>query len=263
LSTTQIIKTLIVIFTDQITGELYNKKAILIFGGCGGLGSVIVKTFKTAGYAVFTVDFKVCKDADHTIQLSGSETEMAEVVAALTAINIKFEVIVCVAGGFRMGNLQPDQLIADTQKMFSYNVKSAVSAAHIATKFLKSDGLLLLTGACAALSPTPDMIAYGVSKAATHHLVRSLAVDGSGLPKGTTVVAILPICLDTTTNREDMPYANFANWTPLETVASKVMLWAGGEDRPTNGSLIVIKTKQNRTRFLPVKATEYKFDEDE
>jgi hypothetical protein len=29
---------------------------------------------------------------------------------------------------------------------------------------------------------------YGLSKSATHHLVQSLAVEGSGLPKGVTVV---------------------------------------------------------------------------
>ena len=55
-------------------------------------------------------------------------------------------------------------------------------ASHCATKFMKQDGgIIILTGAEAALSEndtmpsTSFMIGYGLSKAATHHLTKSLA----------------------------------------------------------------------------------------
>ena len=38
----------------------------------------------------------------------------------------------------------------------------------------------------------PGMIGYGMAKAAVHQLVQSLASEGSGLPKGVFVTAILP-----------------------------------------------------------------------
>lgn len=53
------------------------------------------------------------------------------------------------------------------------------------------------------------MIGYGMAKAAVHQLTKSLASDGSGLPKDCTSVAILPTCLDTPANRKSMPKANF------------------------------------------------------
>lgn len=61
------------------------------------------------------------------------------------------------------------------------NIRSALGASHVASKLLKENGLLVLTGASAALNATPGMIAYGITKAATHHLIKSLAVEG-GLP---------------------------------------------------------------------------------
>ena len=53
-------------------------------------------------------------------------------------------------------------------------------------------GLLLLTGAQAALQGTAGMIGYGMAKAAIHQLVSSLGAANSGLPANTSVLAILP-----------------------------------------------------------------------
>lgn len=53
-------------------------------------------------------------------------------------------------------------------------------------------GLLLLTGAQAALQGTAGMIGYGLAKAAVHQLVSSLGAASSGLPANTSVLAILP-----------------------------------------------------------------------
>jgi dihydropteridine reductase len=52
-----------------------------------------------------------------------------------------------------------------------------------------------LTGALAALNPTPGMIGYGIAKSAVHHLVYDLAQPNGGLPEGAKVSAILPYVL--------------------------------------------------------------------
>jgi dihydropteridine reductase len=54
-------------------------------------------------------------------------------------------------------------------------LQPAVDAAHFASLFLEPRSSLVLTGAAAALGPTPGMIGYGLMKASTHYLVRSLA----------------------------------------------------------------------------------------
>ena len=63
---------------------------------------------------------------------------------------------------------------------------------------------------------------------------------------------ILPICLDTETNRKGMPGANFDDWTPLETVSELLLKWAKNEERPENGALIKITTKSKETKFEKV-----------
>lgn len=49
-----------------------------------------------------------------------------------------------------------------------------------------------MTGALAALSPTPGMIGYGLAKSAVHHLVQDLAQPNGGLPQDAKVAGILP-----------------------------------------------------------------------
>lgn len=44
--------------------------------------------------------------------------------------------------------------------MWQFNVQSSVAASHVASKLLVEGGLLVLTGANAALNATPSMIAY-------------------------------------------------------------------------------------------------------
>lgn len=60
---------------------------------------------------------------------------------------------------------------------------------------------------------TPDMIGYGMAKAAVHQLVKSCATKESGLPIGVTVAGLLPVCIDTEANRQSMPDADFNKWT--------------------------------------------------
>ena len=67
---------------------------------------------------------------------------------------------------------------------------------------MQANGLIVLTGAAAALEPTPGMVGYGVSKTSTHFLVRSMAATPS--LKETTTLAILPITIDTPANRSGM-----------------------------------------------------------
>jgi dihydropteridine reductase len=105
--------------------------------------------------------------------------------------------------------------------MLRFNVDSALAASVVAAHTLSDDGLLLLTGAKAALGATPGMIGYGVSKAATHHLLASLAVDGQ-LSTGSKAIAVLPVTLDTANNRAAMPKADFSSWTPLDELANKI-----------------------------------------
>ena len=60
-----------------------------------------------------------------------------------------------------------------------------------------------------------------MAKAAVHQLCKSLADADGGLPKESSVLAILPVTLDTPMNRKWMPKADHSTWTPLEFVAEQ------------------------------------------
>ena len=59
------------------------------------------------------------------------------------------------------------------------------------------------------------MVGYGMAKAAVHHLTKSLAAPGSGLPDSAVAAAILPVTLDTPMNRKWMAKADQSTWTSL------------------------------------------------
>lgn len=159
----------------------------------------------------------------------------------------KVDAVICVAGGWAGGNAGSEDFIKNTELMWKQSVWSSSIAASIASKHLKDNGLLTLPGAHAAKEGTPGMIGYGLAKAAVHQLTKSLAMDKSGLPSGSTALALLPITLDTPMNRKWMPKADTSTWTPLSFIAETLCKWAKGEERPKNGSLVSLVTQNNVT----------------
>jgi dihydropteridine reductase len=163
----------------------------------------------------------------------------------------KVDMIVCVAGGWAGGNASVLEFVKNSDMMWKQSVWSSIIAAQLASHHLKEGGILVLTGAKAALEGTPGMIGYGMAKAAVHHLIKSLAVPAGGLPAKSTVLGILPVTLDTPMNRKFMSDADFNQWTPLDVVASKLLEWANG-NRPNTGTLVQIITTDGKTDFIPV-----------
>ena len=131
--------------------------------------------------------------------------------------------------------------------MFESSLKTSVVAARIAATELSPNGLLLVPGSAACAGPTPWAISYGAVKAGVHHLVKSLAAQGSGLPEGAKVVGIAPVMLDTPANRNSMPEADYSTWTPLEEVAEKVFRWASAAEPVASGAVYRISTGSDRT----------------
>lgn len=124
--------------------------------------------------------------------------------------------------------------------MLKQSVWPSIITTRLAGLHLDDDGLVVLTGAKPALEGTPTMMGYGLAKAATHQLVKSMASKSSGLPSTSTSLAILPITLDTPMNRKWMPNANHSEWTPLEFVTGLFEKWIRNQGRPKSGSLVIL-----------------------
>lgn len=178
------------------------------------------------------------------------------------------DAVICAAGGWSGGGAgdEPDALVAGVEKMSAVCLQPALTAAHIAVKHLRPGGLLALVGSEAALHATPGMLGYGLAKAATHHLLLSVAPpasapadgkrDPNALPAGCRAVAVLPRTLDTPSNRKWMGGGDTSTWTPLDEVAGRLLAWAspaGAGELPTGGTLVVPETATGKTtwRTLP------------
>jgi dehydrogenase/reductase SDR family protein 4 len=75
-------------------------------------------------------------------------------------------------------------------KIFANNLKSVLWLAAMTLPAMKSGGSLILVGSIGGLIANTVIGAYGMSKAAGHHLVRNLAAEWG--PKGVRVNAIAP-----------------------------------------------------------------------
>ncbi|KAL9918191.1 dihydropteridine reductase-like isoform 1-T4 [Glossina fuscipes fuscipes] len=224
---------------------------VLIYGGKGALGAACVSHFKENNFWVSSVDFNNNEQADAGILVSRNaswieqEEDVLKKVGAALGDN-KLDAVICVAGGWAGGNAKTGLAkMADT--MWRQSVWTSTISATIAANHLKPEGLLALTGAKLALEGTPDMIGYGLAKAGVHQLTRSLAAKNSGIPDDAVVVSILPITLDTPTNRKIMPNADFSSWTPLKEIAAYFHQWTKQEERPKSGSLLQVVTENGST----------------
>lgn len=175
------------------------------------------------------------------------------------------DAVVCTAGGWAGGGAgaTPGELVASTENMLSVCLRTAITAAHVACKHLSASGVFVVVGSEAALQPTPGMLGYGMAKAATHHLLLSVAppaelADGkkdvNRLPAGSRAYAVLPRVLDTPSNRKWMSEgADTSTWTPLTDVADKIFEWAapgrGSAASEPSGSFLIPETKGGKTSW--------------
>ncbi|KAI9269860.1 hypothetical protein BY458DRAFT_533706 [Sporodiniella umbellata] len=231
--------------------------SVLVYGGAGALGRSLVQHFKSKGYTVISIDLNENQEADYNALASGNGSLKEQGLSLQQSVadvlkDEKLSAVFCVAGGWAGGNAKSKDFLTSAETMIQQSVNSSLIAAQIAANYLKPGGLLALTGALAALSPTPGMIGYGVAKSAVHHLVYDLAQPNGGLSEGVKVSALLPVTIDTPMNRQFMPQADFSSWTPPTDIAKQLEGYLDGSIPLTSGKLISVVTEQGKTSFTEV-----------
>ncbi|KAL1935453.1 hypothetical protein VTP01DRAFT_4593 [Rhizomucor pusillus] len=231
---------------------------IAVYGGAGALGRVLVHFFKEKGWSVTSIDLVENNAAHYNAVVNGQDTMEQQALSINQALDKvlegqKLRALLCVAGGWAGGNAASKSFLGNSDLVWKQSVQSSLIAAHLASKHLENNGVLILTGALAAAEgPTPGMIGYGIAKAAVHHLVQDLAAPSSGIPERAKVAAICPVTLDTPMNRKFMPDADHSTWTPLEAVAKQLWGYVTNEIPLTNGKLIKVVTENGETRFSEI-----------
>ncbi|OMJ26649.1 Dihydropteridine reductase [Smittium culicis] len=193
----------------------------IIYGSSGSLGSEVVSLFKNVGWDIIGIDLvknstlDKCVVVDPNFDLLKQGDSVCSSIKSLGASEKSFDAIIVVSGGWAGGNAASQDFFASTDLSLKQSVYTSAIGAKLASLYLKENGVAIFTGAQAALDGTPGMIGYGFAKAAVHQLVKSLAMDGSGLSNNSRVYCILPVTLDTQANRNAMPTADKSSWTPI------------------------------------------------
>ncbi|OWZ24689.1 Dihydropteridine reductase [Phytophthora megakarya] len=226
---------------------------LLVVGGAGSLGRCVVKHFVRASWGVTSVGFSANEDAANNVLLpqTNSLKQAEQTLQEISSRYGKMNTVVCTAGGWAGGSIRDADSLVNIGDMHSKNLESAFLATYLASHLLVPGGLLVLTGATAALQATPGMVSYGASKAATHHLIASAVTE---LSEGSSVLGVLPTTIDTPMNRQFMADADFSTWTKAEDIAEKILEWSKAPfaDRPPSGHLITATTENNTTSWKDV-----------
>jgi NAD(P)-dependent dehydrogenase (short-subunit alcohol dehydrogenase family) len=216
---------------------------VLVTGATGGLGPAVVKTFLDSGaVAVFGVarswDGRTVPEGQfHPVEADLTTVEGCHRVAERAQ---PLDALVHVMGGFAGGRPVSETTDEEWDRMMDLNVRSAFYMIRevLPGMLAAGSGRIIAVGSRTGVEPAAGLSAYGVSKAALHALIRTVALEVTG--SGVTANAVLPSTIDTAANRKAMPRADHTKWVRPEAIA-EVLLWlASAEAAEVNGALIPV-----------------------
>jgi NAD(P)-dependent dehydrogenase (short-subunit alcohol dehydrogenase family) len=226
-------------------------RGVIVTGGSGALGRAVLTRFLAAGDRI-VVPWIVRREHD-AIQAEESaavaegrivlvEADVAEdagaraVVAAMPGA----EILVNGAGGFAGGSPLHETELEVWDRMLRMNLRTAVamSRAALPGMLARKRGVIVNIASRAAIDRPAGLAAYAASKSAVVSLTESLQREV--LAHGVRVNAIVPTTIDTPANREAMPDADFALWTPPARIADVIHFLASDEGSTVRGALVPV-----------------------
>ncbi len=232
--------------------ELKGKVAV-ISGAGGGLGAAVVRCFHAESAHLILLDA-----VDAGLQRLKQELDLNDANARLGVVDLTDRaaidsfldsttdfgapnILVNLAGGFKMGGPVHENEDAIWDSLFNMNVKTTLHlSASVARRMIAQGkgGRIINVAARAGLSGVPGLAAYSASKSALLRLTESMAAEL--LDNGITVNAVLPSTIDTPANRQGMPKADFTKWVAPDSLADVIAFLASDSARDISGAGIPV-----------------------
>jgi NAD(P)-dependent dehydrogenase (short-subunit alcohol dehydrogenase family) len=230
---------------------IFNNKVVAITGGTGALGQVVTKAFLQAGGRVAVTytretEFDALKEKVHAREnLLGIKTNVLDEASVKAMVQQamrlgRIDVLVNTVGGF-LGDVPIVEMALDQfEKMLALNLKSAfLCCKHVLPVMMQQNaGRIVNIGSQGGLRGGEGTSAYGAAKAGLINFTLSLAAEGKRYH--ITANTVIPGTIDTPSNRQAMPKANFAEWVKPEAVAQTILFLASDEAQAINGAIVPV-----------------------
>lgn len=179
-------------------------KYAVVTGGTSGIGLGVAKMLLKKGYYVFatyvgTIFEETTPRFEPIIVDQSSRKEVYSFINYVKSITDHIDCIVCNAGmTIRKGFTET--LDSDWDKMMEVAVNSHYIMIREFFPLITCGSRIIFTGSQMGLMPHATVLAYGVTKAAVHALVKNLVKEFDG--SGTTVNAVVPGFVETPWQKE-------------------------------------------------------------
>lgn len=205
------------------------KRVLLIFGANGVLGKGVAKVLTKKDFSkiyLFGSKLDELPEASNIEKIETKDLSIEKnVVDAFSNIEPSKEMLFFLyttIGGYAGGKNTWETEINDMEKMFNINFRTNFFIAKHFSGIVKESagGSICFTAAQTGINPSKKNSAYGSSKAALIHFVKTLALEGKEIRM--TANAISPFIIDTPANRQWMPDADYEKWVKPEEIGEIV-----------------------------------------
>ena len=172
------------------------RKVVLITGAGRGIGAGIARCFANRGARVAVTDLDQAMADESAAALTTEAIGLAADASSQAAMSAAYDKVVAEFGGLDVVvnnagigglDLTPDDLTSgeadagmtdeEWDEQLKFNLHTTYASSNAAIPRLTEGGSIINVASIAALSGTPDLIAYGAAKAGVVHLTKSLALQ--------------------------------------------------------------------------------------
>ena len=231
----------------------FSGKAVVVAGGTGGLGKAVSLGFLEAGAKVIVTyhneaEFRALQELagpsrssleGHQVDVTDTDA-VADLVNTVLAKHGAVDALVNTVGGYAGGVKLWDLDTKIFDRMLELNLRSGYALARAVMPIMlkAGHGSIVNVAAKAAIDHGAGAGAYAASKAAAVALMDSLAADVKGT--GVRVNSILPSIIDTPTNRQAMPDADFGTWPKPEDLANVILFLSSDFAKAIHGAAVPV-----------------------
>jgi NAD(P)-dependent dehydrogenase (short-subunit alcohol dehydrogenase family) len=222
----------------------FAERTVVLTGAAGNLGRAVAAAFAARGASLVLLDRRAPSppEGKHlclAVDLLDAAAVQASVDTAMARFG-RLDVLVNIAGGFRMGTPVHETSIEDWNFLLDLNARTVLNTARavVPRMLAAGGGKIVNIGAFAAQKGAAQMGAYVAAKSAVIRLTETMAAELRS--RRINVNCVLPTIIDTPENRAAMPDADPGKWVAPRDLAEVIVFLASDAARAIHGAALPV-----------------------